>query len=622
MLDTTLTTEFVPGTNVKGEVAGANWLFLLPDFALDRVVCFGLVAPASLAAVARMAGEVLVLAEGESISREVAEISHKYRLFNVRMVQGASVLPDGSASLVLVTDEALRSLARDPIAVAELQRVLQPEGLLYFEHNGVLGREDAIRRLSAVLGEAQRFWLTPLGGEMHTAVPDQDKATIEYFLRHGLTSRSVNLSALKHAVRANLQPQARGGAAPGPQGPTAAPRGKSKRGLKTRAKRAVRTTLASLFNTVQGAFDGAEQQLIGSTLLGGVARRYGVLVGGAPSRLTEQPPRYLREIASAAGVDIAHHRWGLSARGEYSSRKVLVFLFNHADETPEYIVKMTRDRALNPRLENEHRALALLAEMGVGDRETLPQVAFFGHHNHLAVLGETIVDGVPFERRASAAADCVYAHDAIRWLTELGAKTADRAGATPADVAAGLGSLLRRFVEIYRLTETEQAFLEAQVATLGESRSAFPLVFQHGDPGTWNAVVTPAGHSAFLDWEAAEPQGMPLWDLFYFVRTYGAWSLRTAIAGDVTKGFVPQFLAPSPFQSMLVDATARYCARVGVPEQFVEPLFYTCWMHRALKESTRLSPHVLDRGHYVNVLRASIARRDDLHALFALAAAV
>ena len=77
MLDTTLTTEFVPGTNVKGEVAGANWLFLLPDFALDRVVCFGLVAPASLAAVARMAGEVLVLAEGESISREVAEISRR-----------------------------------------------------------------------------------------------------------------------------------------------------------------------------------------------------------------------------------------------------------------------------------------------------------------------------------------------------------------------------------------------------------------------------------------------------------------------------------------------------------------------------------------------------------------
>ena len=37
-----------------------------------------------------------------------------------------------------------------------------------------------------------------------------------------------------------------------------------------------------------------------------------------------------------------------------------ITLFNRAAEAPEYIVKMTRDPALNPRLENEHRALALL----------------------------------------------------------------------------------------------------------------------------------------------------------------------------------------------------------------------------------------------------------------------
>ena len=154
-------------------------------------------------------------------------------------------------------------------------------------------------------------------------------------------------------------------------------------------------------------------------------------------------------------------------------------------------------------------------------------------------------------------------------------------------------------------------------STIANAAEAFPLVFQHGDPGTWNAMVAPSGRTAFLDWEAAESQGMPLWDLFYFVRTYGAWSLGSAVSGDVTKGFASQFLGDTPFQALLAEAAARYCDRVGVPQQYVEPLFYTCWMHRALKEATRLSAGALDRGHYVNVLRASDDRREALQKLFA-----
>jgi len=283
---------------------------------------------------------------------------------------------------------------------------------------------------------------------------------------------------------------------------------------------------------------------------------------------------------------------------------------------------MTRDPALNPRLENERRALALLEKRGIGDAETLPRVAFFGHHRGLAVLGETIVEGVPFERQASGAADCPHARDAIAWLTDLGARTADRAAATAGQAAEVLGKLLARFAEIYRPDPSQLSFLEAQMAAIARGHEAFPLVFQHGDPGTWNAVISPSGRTAFLDWEAAEAQGMPLWDLFYFVRTYGAWSLRAGASGDVTKGFGAQFLDSTPFRSLLIESTERYCGEVGVAQRYVEPLFYTCWMHRALKEATRLSTDALGNGHYANVLRASIERREALEALFAAHAVV
>jgi len=246
----------------------------------------------------------------------------------------------------------------------------------------------------------------------------------------------------------------------------------------------------------------------------------------------------------------------------------------------------------------------------------LPQVVFQGHHHNLAIVGETVIDGVPFEQRSGGAANCPFAGAAAVWLTELGASTADPNAASPLQVAEALDTLFKRFAQIYTLTPAQHDFLAGQIAAISRSRSRIPLVFQHGDPGTWNIWVTPSERVAFLDWEAAEPQGMPLWDLFYFVRTYGAWAMRASSSGDAMKGFAGQFLSASPFQRMLIAATEYYRAQVGVPLELVEPLFYTCWMHRALKESTRLTSGNLERGHYFSVLNACIEQREALAPLF------
>lgn len=374
-----------------------------------------------------------------------------------------------------------------------------------------------------------------------------------------------------------------------------------------------------VFNRVQAELGNLERFLRLRGLFDRVFQRHSVLFGGQASDLGGAPPRYLRDIAAINGVDISQYHWGLFARGEYSSRKVLFLLFREGEASPEFIVKITRDPALNPRLENENRALVTLAQQGIGDRDTLPRVAFSGEHAGLAIVGETIVDGVPFEQRSNETVDCAYAHAAINWITELGEATADPNTASPLRVAEAMNRLLERFAQIYHLPAAHYEFLSRQTAALTQGYGQFPLVFQHGDPGTWNILVTPTGRIAFLDWEAAELYGMPLWDLFYFVYTYGIWAARTKSAGDRMKGFEQQFLAASPFNILLAEATSRYCARVGLHKEFVEPLYYTCWMHRALKEATRLTQSQLARGHYLNILRASIDQRAALAPLFSLA---
>ena len=620
MLDITLASEFVPGTNIKGEVAGANWLFLLPTIELDRVVCFGAPGSATLLALSRMIAEVVVCAERPALE-QVGALGRAHQLRNVRLLTDTQALPQASVALVLIAGQAaLASFGAGSDKVSELLRIMRPDAVLYLEQPGLItGKRDqaAVRRLTAALGLPTRLWLTPLGGEMHTAIPEHDQVAASYFLRYGLTSRSVNLGTLKRAVRGYSQgapAPAQGSAARPPAGPS-----RPRRGLKAQMKRAARTTLVSVYNQVQHVFDGAEQRLQGSSMLGELTRRYGLILSHHEDEPRGGPPRYLREIARAAGVPIDQHRWGLSARGEYSSRKVLVFLFDRNSAQPEYIVKMTRDPALNLRLENEYQALRRLADKGIGDDQTLPQAVFLGHHNRLAVVGETIVAGVPFEQRSSGAPDCPYMRNAADWLTDMSVATVDWSSATPEQAADVLGQLWRQFAAIYPLTPAQRGFIDEQLATLAHSTAAFPVVFQHGDPGTWNIWVTPSDRTAFLDWEAAEAQGMPLWDLLYFIRTYGAWSARATTSGDVTKGFVDQFLTSSPFNRLMAEAIARYCERVGLAPELVEPLFYTCWMHRGLKEATRLTAAQLSRGHYFNVLRACIEQREALAPLFASA---
>ncbi len=683
MLDTTLATEFIPGTNRRWQVTGANWTFLLPSLELDRVLCIGAPSAPALATLTRVGRTVDIVrlgvgggaagddlpahenppARGDSAPKATTQV-------NTILADDLANLPlaPGTADLILVADDAVAArLDRDPGALAALERLLAPGGRIYWEarvwrphagsststaaspaqsarSNGHTSGQEAgvaLDEAGSAKGGAgaatggtstQRLWLTPLAGEMHTAVPAADRAVVDFFLRNNLYSLSG--ATLGRQAVGRLRRRVRGGRSKargstrGQAGAAVLPGGVGEPVDGTApASPSTRPTARDLAKGIARMAERSEGWLVGHRLL---MPRQGLLaMRGDASSAVGAPPAYLRALAQTAGVDIGAMRWGLSARGAYSSRKVLFFLFESGQPEPGLIVKMTRDGAFNARLENEARGLARLEALGVGDAETLPRVVFSGQHGGLAIVGETVIAGAPFRERARWAADCPYANAAIDWLVELSAKTVGRASEISADVlvatddgtsgdpaprsgeaGAALGELLRRFNAIYTLAPQHRDFLEAQVALIARHPGPFPAVFQHGDPGTWNLVATPGGRVAFLDWEAAETRGMPLWDLFYFLRSYSVGAARAGGTGDTLAGFREQWVDESPLGALLAAAVARGREAAGLPAALVEPLFHTCWMHRALKESTRLSPDALDGGHYLNFLRLGIERRD------------
>jgi hypothetical protein len=322
------------------------------------------------------------------------------------------------------------------------------------------------------------------------------------------------------------------------------------------------------------------------------------------------PPAYLRRIAAEAGVDVAGFDWAMSAPGRYRSNKISFFLFEPGADVPKIVVKATRDPDLNGRLDIEREALEHLHSAGVVAPSTIPSVVFSGIEAGRALLGLTAVAGNPFTAETRASADCPHAARGFSWLVDLGASTASPSPGAGTELGAHLREILERFLGLYDVGARYRSVLEDQIGAIERCSSPLPVVFQHGDPGAWNLLVAQDGTVAFLDWEAAERHGVPLWDVFHLARSFAVVAGRAAGEQNMMRSIERILYTPSPINRMVADVIGRYRERVGVPEELVEPLFHTSWMHRALKEATRLPKGRLESSHYLTLLQRGIDLRE------------
>lgn len=316
-------------------------------------------------------------------------------------------------------------------------------------------------------------------------------------------------------------------------------------------------------------------------------------------------PRYIQEVAAADGHDLAAWRWAIAARGDYDSQKVLVLLAPPDGAAPSGLAKVTRSGAHTARLGNEAAALAALDALPVAEGR-VPRRWFWGAHAGRGVLGASIVEGPPFGARAAFDPDDPWLHDATGWLTDLAAATVRPVPAE--EVATALRVLLTRYVRIYGATDEEADQLETRIRTLHRIERPIPSVLQHGDPGIWNLVAQPDGRTGFLDWEATELAGLPLFDLLYFFRSYAIASSRRAGTRDRLEAASRHLLDGSPLGDRLVATIDDYRRRIDLPVAAIEPLVYGCWIHRSLKEATRLAPERLHGGQFVRLIRRMLER--------------
>ncbi len=113
-----------------------------------------------------------------------------------------------------------------------------------------------------------------------------------------------------------------------------------------------------------------------------------------------------------------------------------------------------------------------------------------------------------------------------------------------------------------------------------------PAVLQHNDLGSWNVVVGPAGHTA-VDWESARGQGLPLWDLLYFLADALA-VIDGAVDGPSRHLHTGRlFRGELRSSAVLFRWVRRAVATTGIPAEAVGRLTTLCWLHHALSPEAR-----------------------------------
>jgi hypothetical protein len=477
--------------------------------------------------------------------------------------------PDGGQliDLLWLGEDRVAVAPGDP-RVATLAADLAFGGSVVGEARG-LGLRRSVGRLRNDLARAGLtielvVWLRPRSGPIRTIAPVADEATTRFMLARGLAAPLIRVPAK------NRLP----------------------------------------------ALAGLERRLAASRLGNRFSWRIGFIARrpeGGTDRTSSSPgepappgrdsaPGWLVDVLATAGLDIGDHRWAFSAPGEYASQKAIWYLFAPGADEPDLVLKATRDPAFNGRLENEVAMLLQLEKVDLGPRAQVPRAVTLAYSDGLAMAVESRVPGDPFAARARVGPTDPALELAVEWLTRMGVAT--RAAAPAAAMRDALTASLDRCASLYRLTSAERTFLAERIERVVDL--GCPTVLMHGDPGTWNLLLTTDSRLGILDWEAAERDGLPLWDLFHLVRAYATLASSAWLPHRSLRLARRHLVSGSPLTPAFAAAVTRYREAVGLPPEIVEPLYHLGWVHRATKEASRLTPDRLAHGHYIRLLRSGM----------------
>ncbi len=269
-----------------------------------------------------------------------------------------------------------------------------------------------------------------------------------------------------------------------------------------------------------------------------------------------------------------------------ASKHVVFLVLREGSCDPVLVVKTPRLRESRGTVEREAANLKAAQSLRVQGFDSIPHVVACEPYRDRLMLVETALNGRPMGpatvRRHLA--DCCNA--VMAWLADVQRPAAAAATGDDDWFDRLIERPLRRFEEAFPVSAEEQRLLVQTREVLSPLReTGLPLVLEHGDLSHPNIIALRSGGAGAIDWELAEPRGLPAADLFFFL-SYAAFANdRAASNGRHTSSFHAAFFGRSAWASPHVAAYAR---RLQLLPKMLTPLFVACWARRVAGLAVRL----------------------------------
>ena len=279
-------------------------------------------------------------------------------------------------------------------------------------------------------------------------------------------------------------------------------------------------------------------------------------------------PSALVRAAASLGVPGEAGWLMLVSPGSVVRRNALI-LFAPGAREPAWVLKFSRVPGATAQFDREERGFTIVERAGGALARHAPsyygRAEVGGHHLSVESAGSGPKLGTLLRRPGSTKRKLDVLEAVADWLIEVARETAAEAPA------------LRP--ELDRLASEVLPFWGASAA-VAEGLERVPASFQHNDMGEDNLIVGRAGFVA-VDWEWAQPHGLPLGDLLFFA----CHVLRLFEGALLEEERDPHFEAlvtgRAPSSPVLFRWMRRIADAVGISSDAVGPLATLSWLDHA-----------------------------------------
>lgn len=339
--------------------------------------------------------------------------------------------------------------------------------------------------------------------------------------------------------------------------------------------------------------------------LGALAPLWAVARVPEPGGGERDPLAAAAEPSSGRGAS-----WLLLTGGSRSINKVVALVVDVESGQPHSVVKFARIPEADAALEREASVLDSVAARRP-QAPGVPRVRARGRRGGRLALVEDAIDGRPLQALLSPQSFEPLARKVTEWLVGL-------AGSDPALAPEDwwqrlVGDPLARFERDFGTVAAREA---AQARGLLAELGPLAPVPEHRDCSPWNVFLTPEESPAMLDWESAEPNGLPALDLTYFLANC-VQRLHGDYGPDRAAARYRRLLDPStPEGRVAAGCFDLYGSRLGIEPAEISRLRLLCWLvhsrsdylHLEMEAAGRPDAGDLERSTFLALLRVELER--------------